>query len=616
MIVGLAGHVDHGKSALVEALTGRRMDPLAEERRRGITLDLHVADLALPDGRRIGLVDVPGHEDLVRTMVAGASGIDAALLVIAADEGIMPQTAEHLLVLEQLGVAQGVPILSKADLVEPDWLDLVRDDVARRLAASSVRWQPPLAASARTGQGLEAVRAALAALAAALPERTAGDLFRLPVDRHFSVAGTGTVAAGTAWSGTVAVGEAVRLLPDGREVRVRSVERHGEALERSAPGARIALGLHGVHRDEVPRGTAIVGAGEPWRPAARIDVELRLDASAARPLARRARVRVLHGTREVLARVSIGSPLAPGQAAACRLHLEAPLVARGGDRFVVRSYSPVRTIGGGVVLDPDPPARRAGDPAALLAASDPADRLLALAARRRDGLLIEEVPLVLGVPPVAAAEIVARATALLRLGDRLLPRARLEQAEADALARVAAHHVAAPAEAGVPLEELRRALRAPGWLAEAAIGRLVERRQLRVADGRAARKDFVAKPGASPEDVRRLVAEIAAAGLAPPSVAELRAAHPRVEVWTALQVAAKAGELVAVERERFFAAAAVEGFLALVRDVGRASGDVSPAELRERTGLSRKFLIPLLEWSDRQGVTIRQGEGRRLRVRA
>src|SRR5690242_3253810 len=236
MIIGTAGHIDHGKSALLAALTGRHMDRLAEERRRGITIDLNFAPLELGGGIVAGVVDVPGHEDFVRTMVAGASGFDVALLIIAADEGIMPQTEEHLAILEQLGIRSGVPVVTKADLVEPDWLDLVVAEVAQRLARSSVAFDPPVAASAVTGQGLEELRGRLLQHASSLGPRSRDDGFRLPIDRAFSVAGVGTVVTGTAWSGSVAVGDAVRLVPGEREGRVRSLESHGRPVERTEPG--------------------------------------------------------------------------------------------------------------------------------------------------------------------------------------------------------------------------------------------------------------------------------------------------------------------------------------------------------------------------------------------
>ncbi|HEX5633224.1 MAG TPA: selenocysteine-specific translation elongation factor, partial [Gemmatimonadales bacterium] len=324
MIVGTAGHIDHGKSALVAALTGRGMDRLAEEQRRGITIELGFAPLPLGDGLMAGVVDVPGHEDFVRTMVAGASGIDVALLVVAADDGIMPQTEEHLMVLEQLRVRRGIPVITKADVAEPEWVELLAEEVAARLRSSPVRFEPPIPVSVRTGQGLEALRAALAALAREAGPRAEADLFRLPVDRAFSVAGAGTVVTGTAWSGSVGVGERVLVLPLGREARVRSLESFGVARERTVPGARVALGLVGLDREEAERGITLVSPDAGWMPTTRLDALLELGPGVP-ALRDRSRVRVHLGTASALARVALDAPLDDGRIVA-RLHLETPLV--------------------------------------------------------------------------------------------------------------------------------------------------------------------------------------------------------------------------------------------------------------------------------------------------
>ena len=393
MIIGMAGHVDHGKSALVTALTGRPMDRLAEERRRGITIDLNFASLELAPGVVAGIIDVPGHEDFVRTMVAGASGIDAAILVVAADEGIMPQTREHLRVLEQLRVPAGVTVLTKADVVDPDWLELVKAEVKEWLAGSVVSFGEPMVTSAKTGEGVEALRARLGELALTSRMREVHDLFRMPVDRVFTVAGTGTVVTGTAISGSVAVGDEVVLQPSGREARVRSIESYGRSLERSMPGARTAVALSGVERDDIARGDVLVLAAEPWEATTRIDAEVTL-ATDATALADRSRVRVHHGTAEVMARLRLDTALQPGQGAVIRLTLESPLLARGNDRLVLRSYSPMTVIGGGRILDPLPGSRRHAP--AGLDSSDPAARLEALVERRRAGVELRLTPGVAG----------------------------------------------------------------------------------------------------------------------------------------------------------------------------------------------------------------------------
>ncbi|MBL8977850.1 MAG: selenocysteine-specific translation elongation factor, partial [Gemmatimonadetes bacterium] len=272
VIIGTAGHIDHGKSALVEALTGRAMDPLAEERRRGITLDLHFAPYRLPDGSMLGVVDVPGHEDLIRSMSAGAAGMDLVLLVVAADEGIMPQTREHLAVLEQLGVPAGIPVLTKADLAEPAWLELVREEVAGWLAGSSVRFTAPLAVSARSGAGLDALREAIAGAVRAGGGRGApADLARLPIDRAFTLAGAGTVVTGSSWSGSFSIGDQVRILPAGITARIRSLEEHGTPVEASRPGQRLAVGLAGVEVSAVRRGETLVHDAAAWEAATVLD---------------------------------------------------------------------------------------------------------------------------------------------------------------------------------------------------------------------------------------------------------------------------------------------------------------------------------------------------------
>src|SRR5205807_3150615 len=301
-VIGTAGHIDHGKTALVKALTGVDTDRWEEEKRRGITIDLGFAPLPLGDHVQASVVDVPGHEGFVRNMLAGATGIDVALLVIAADEGFMPHTEEHLAIVELLGVRRGIPVITKRDLVDGEWLELVRSEVSTRLGASRVRWDDALATSVVTGEGLPELREALRRVARDLVERPADDLFRLPIDRVFAVAGAGTVVTGSTWSGSVAVGDAVRLLPLGREARVRSIEVHGQTAERAVPGRRTALALVGVDKHELARGhVAVTGAG--WQATTLIDVAAELLPTARRPLASRTRVRVHLGTAEVLARV-------------------------------------------------------------------------------------------------------------------------------------------------------------------------------------------------------------------------------------------------------------------------------------------------------------------------
>ncbi|HEX5963017.1 MAG TPA: selenocysteine-specific translation elongation factor, partial [Gemmatimonadales bacterium] len=343
MIIGAAGHIDHGKSALISALTGRPMDRLPEERRREITIELNFAALDLGHGRTAGVVDVPGHEDFIRTMVAGASGIDLVLLVVAADEGIMPQTEEHLAILEQLEVPAGIPVITKADLADPEWLQLVIAEVWERLAGSSIRFEAPIAVSAKSGEGVDTLRGRLRELATRPRPKPLADAFRMPIDRVFSLSGVGTVVTGTAWSGRIRIGDPVLALPAGLRGRVRSLESYGQAVDRSEPQARTAVGIAGIERSAIGRGDVLVTDELTWMAASALDVEIALLPSAARPLKSRTRVRLHLGTSEVMARVLPRAPIEPGGNGIARLSLEKPLVARAEDRFVLRSYSPVTT---------------------------------------------------------------------------------------------------------------------------------------------------------------------------------------------------------------------------------------------------------------------------------
>ena len=607
MIIGTAGHIDHGKSALVTALTGRPMDRLAEERRRGITIDLGFAPLEL-DGLTAGVVDVPGHEDFVRTMVAGASGVDLALLVIAADEGIMPQTEEHLAILEQLAIPAAVPVVTKCDLVESDWLELVIGALQERLHQSPVRFAPPHAVSAATGQGLDRLRGTLAEHARQLAARPADDLFRLPVDRAFSVAGVGTVVTGTAWSGSVAVGDRIRLLPGSGEGRVRSIESHGRALQRSAPGARIALGLAGLDRGRVQRGEVAVAAEAPWEATERLDVLIAVLPSARTPAAR-TRVRLHLGTAETMARVAPRPPLPDGRIPA-RLRLETPIVARGGDRFVLRSYSPVTTIGGGIVLDPDPPVRTGAWSDRLFAAS-PDERLAALVSRRLHGVPTASLPVLTGLRPAAAEQAAGAVQDLRQVGDRWLRRGLVESLGGRGLTSLAEHHQRNPADEGMPLETLRRSLGCPDWLSVAVVDALRGDGKIELHHHRARLAGFAPRVAGGEAELVRVVELLRRAGLAPPTVSELERETGRRDIGAVLRVAASRGQVEAVEPDRYYEGGALLRFEEAVRELGRA-GDIQPAALRDRLGISRKFLIPLLEWADGRGLTVRSGAGRRL----
>ncbi len=614
-VVGTAGHIDHGKTALVKALTGVDTDRWEEEKRRGITIDLGFAPLPLANGIQASVVDVPGHEGFVKNMLAGATGIDVALLVIAADEGIMPQTEEHLAIVELLGVRRGIPVLTKRDLVDAEWLGMVRTEVAERLSRSRVRWHAPLAVSALSGEGLDELRTALVAIAADLADRPVDDLFRLPIDRVFALAGAGTVVTGSTWSGTVKAGATVRLLPLDREVRVRSIEVHGEETDRAAPGRRTALG---VAKEELERGhVALTGAG--WAPTTALDVALELLPSVRKPLAARTRIRVHLGTAEVLARVAQVRSIAPGESGVARLLLERPIVARGRDRFVIRSFSPVTTIGGGVVLDPFPPPRPRVSERGLTAGQPPSERLARLVEEAGlVGVRIADLPVRLGILPAEVPSTIAAAGKGVLPVDDILVARRAVSGEVERLGKaVAAHHEEHPLDPGLSLQSLRAAVNAPAPVLDVLIEHGMKKQAFeRTEDGAAVRKPgWKAALRARAGDAGgRLAQRLAEAKWQLPTVAELQKELGDPTVPALLAHLAREGSVERVDQERYALKQALDDFRRAVEDTLRELGAATPAQFRDRLGLTRKYLIPLLEWADRRGITSRKGDTRVLRA--
>ena len=617
-VIGTAGHIDHGKTALVKALTGVDTDRWEEEKRRGITIDLGFAPLPLDDQVQASVVDVPGHEGFVRNMLAGATGIDVALLVVAADEGIMPQTEEHLAIVELLGVPRGIPVITKRDLVEPEWLDMVGAEVSERLKTSRVRWEDPVTTSAVTGEGLDGLRSALRQVAEDLIERPAADLFRLPIDRVFAVAGAGTVVTGSTWSGTVAVGDAVRLLPLEREARVRSIEVHGQAADRAVPGRRTALALVGVDKSELARGhVAVTGAG--WRATTMLDAAVELLPAARKPIASRTRLRVHLGTAEVLARVVQVRSIGPGERGLARLILETPLVARGGDRFVLRSFSPVTTIGGGVVLDPFPTPRPRLRQRRLAADQPTVERLRLVALEAGlAGVPLASLSVRLGFLPERVPAVIAATTDLLTAGDTVVAlgvvtteAARL----ADVLRR---YHEEHPLDPGMSLQALRAAAGAPAPPAavvdavlEVGTGGREGKAKLEIVGSVARLAGWRPAFDARTSDLREtLTRRLVEARWQVPTLGELEREFPGAPLRALLAHLAREGAAEQIDQERYAARQALDAFRTSLEAALVELGQATPAELRDRFGLTRKYLIPLLEWADRRGITRRAGDAR------
>ncbi len=617
-VVGTAGHIDHGKTALVKALTGVDTDRWEEEKRRGITIDLGFAPLPLPGGLQASVVDVPGHEGFVKNMLAGATGIDVALLIIAADEGIMPQTEEHLAIVELLGVRRGIPVLAKRDLVDDEWLALVRTEVAQRLSRSRIRWTEPVAVSALKAEGLEDLKKALVEVVEDLQARPEDDLFRLPIDRVFALPGAGTVVTGSTWSGTVGAGDTVRLLPLDREVRVRSIQVHSEDAARAGPGRRTALALVGVDKVELERGhVAVTGSG--WAATSTLDVSLELLPAMRKPLAVRTRIRVHLGTAEVLGRVAQVREIAPGQTGLARLLLERPIVARGGDRFVIRSFSPVTTIGGGVVLDPYPPKRPRVSERGLATAQPHAERLARFVDEARlTGVRISVLPVRLGIRPSdVSGTIAAAGKGVLSVGDVLVARRAIADEIERLTMQLAAHHEQRPLDPGLSLQSLRAGVNAPAEVLDLLVEHGVRKQAWEFAEGGA----FVRKPGwqaalreRAGDAGGRLAQRLAEARWQLPTVAELQREFSDPSVPALLAHLAREGSVERVDQERYALKQALEEFRRAVEETLRELGAATPAQFRDRLGLTRKYLIPLLEWADRRGITSRRGDTRVLRA--
>ena len=616
-VIGTAGHIDHGKTALVKALTGVDTDRWEEEKRRGITIDLGFAPIDLPGDVQASVVDVPGHEGFVKNMLAGATGIDVALLVIAADESIMPQTEEHLAILELLGVPRGIPVLTKSDLADAEWLGLVRAEVAERLSRSSVRWRAPIAVSAMKGEGLEVLKKAVVEAVEDLPERHTDDHFRLPIDRVFALPGAGTVVTGSTWSGTLAAGDSVRLLPLDRDTRVRSIEVHGQETQVAGPGRRTALALVGVAREELERGhVAVTGSG--WSSTTTLDVSLQVLPAVRKPLAVRTRIRVHLGTAEVLGRIAQVPAIAPGQTGLARLLLEKPIVARGGDRFVIRSFSPVTTIGGGVVLDPFPPKRPRVSERGFALGQPPAERLGRFVEEAGlAGVAIAGIPVRLGLLPGEVGKAIDTAgKGVVSVGGRLVAR-RAIAAEVDRRAvAVAEYHEAHPLDAGLSLQALRASVTAPSLVHDVIIDFGVKKQAFELAEGGA----VVRKPGwqaamrtRAGDAGGRIAQRLADARWQLPTVSELQRELEDPSVPALLAHLAREGAVERVDQERYALKQSLEDFRRAVEETLRELGSATPAQFRDRLGLTRKYLIPLLEWADRRGITSRRGDTRVLR---
>ncbi len=621
LTIATAGHIDHGKSTLVQALTGINPDRLKEEQARGISIELGFAHTRVGD-TTLSFVDVPGHERFVRTMLAGIGGIDAVLLVVAADESVMPQTREHLAICRLLDVPAGVVALSRCDLADETMRTVAADDVRDLLAGTPLAEAPIVPVSARTGEGLDALRAALVACTPRARERDAPA--RLPIDRVFTVKGFGTVVTGTLWSGTIAADHPLRLEPAGRDVRVRGVQVHGAAVTVAGPGQRAAVNLAGVAVDDVQRGDVLVGPGAVLV-SRRLAVHVTmLDDAAA--LQHGARIHVHLGTAAAIGRVIL--PLAsttqarrrlePGQRGLALLRLEAPLPVRRGDRLVLRSYSPVTTVGGALVVDPLPSAR-ASALTALVDITD-ADAATWLQARLDEagtlGVPDDDVAPRCGLAPAEARAVVGglRATGLaVSIAGVWIATAHLEAIRARLLEAIDQAQATDPIAGGIPRATLRT-LRARRWRPEVVdhvLARLIEEGVV-TGDERLSRAAVA--PAARDEADARVLDALASAGLRGLTLGDLEASMAGLDRKALSAVLGRLTKSRDVERvgDLYVAAGPMRDLVADLRATvgGQASALFDVGWFKERYGLTRRTAIPLLEWLDRARVTRRQGDAR------
>ncbi|NMA91728.1 MAG: selenocysteine-specific translation elongation factor [Firmicutes bacterium] len=627
LIIGTAGHVDHGKSVLIKALTGIDTDRLQEEKRRGISIDLGFASFSLPGGRLAGVVDVPGHERFIHNMLAGAGGMDLVLLVVDATEGVMPQTREHLQILELLNIHRGIVVITKIDLVETEWLELVKEELREELSGTFLKKAPLQPVSAITGEGIAGLKQLIDRVTDEIPARDREAPFRMPLDRSFSSPGFGTIVTGTLIQGMIRVGDKVDLIPPGITVRVRNLQVHGTDRPEALAGQRVALNLTGLERREALRGAVVCAPGY-YRPTSRVDVVLRLLNDSLRPIKNMDPVHFYSGTARVVARLFLldRDQLAPGEKGFAQCRLERPLVMERRDRFIIRSYSPVTTIGGGAVLDPFPGRHRrlcpavikqlAGLEQGLEGKEDPGylylqlDRLkMANFDRLKEATRLSANSL---EAVLREGEIAGR---VIKVGDSYIGSGtysrwvRLMMSELD---RFHGEHPLLPGISRAHLKGMLPSSISPREF-DALLEILVNREEVAVQGEWVARRNF--SPRLSPGDrekVERVTAIYSRAGWSPPPLQET-IQEAGIEVARREEFAAYllfSEQLVKITEELYFHADTYREALAALRQHFKTAPTLTLAQFRDITGSSRKIIQPLLEHFDQRKVTRRVGDHR------
>ena len=633
-IIGTAGHIDHGKTALIKSLTGQDTDRLQEEKERGISIDLGFAWMALPDGRRTGVVDVPGHERFIRNMLAGAHGIDLVLFAVAADDGVMPQTEEHLDIIHLLGASRGIFVITKADLADGRRIAEVREEIAILADGTALEGAPVIAVSVVSGAGLDDLRAEIARQLADFDRGDAEGFFRLPIDRVFTMKGHGTVVTGTASGSKVGVSDRLVIIPGGDAVRVRSIQVHNSAVESASAGQRVALNLSGAERLELRRGMTLCDERID-RAATRVDARLEIRPSAKRPVKNHQRVRVFLATVETQARVAMieGAEIAPKQSALVQLILDEPIAALKGDRFVIRDETNERTLGGGIVINPfGRISRRPIDwyrqnleAAARPFESSAVEAMLDL----QDGFALPftRIAPLLNLPDEAVAGVL-RDPRFISIGagddESFTTLHRWEVMKQRVVDIVTAYHREHPLEPGVELEELRSNL--PQAISPREFRPIIERMSgeagLVREDSRIRLKSHRVQLTSAEDDLRARIERILdEASVQPPELKQLaeqlNVPHSDIaRLRTLLAAMEREQRVTRVTAELYFSRAALDSAKRQLIERLKRDGIITAAVYRDVLGASRKFAIALLDYFDHTGVTLRTGDERKLRAPA
>ena len=636
IILGTAGHVDHGKTSLIRALTGIETDRLKEEKKRGITIELGFAHLDLPCGHRLGIVDVPGHEKFIRNMVAGAAGMDMVAFIIAADEGIMPQTVEHFDICKLLGVKDGLIILTKKDMVEPEWLEMVEEEVREFFQDSFLEEAPIIAVSSTTGEGIEKVKQCLNKKVEGIDFHEEFGPFRLAVDRVFSMKGFGTVITGTSLSGRIKIGDELMFYPKEVKARIRGIQVHGNDVEMVEAGRRTAINLQSIEKEEINRGDMAATPGS-MTPSIRLDCRLHYLAGSEKELTNRTQVRVHVGTREILGRVSLMETdvIMPGSDANVQLLLQEPVAVWPGDRYVIRSYSPIRTIGGGIVYNNAPRKRKRtaqrdrarNTEIFTLYGSGTAEEkmLLFLEESGFSGIIADELATRLGVfgkkltkllqQPISSGSIVVVESD----SRRLLAATVLKKLTATILRLLADYHQNNPLKSGLVKEEVRSQLKpqVDSKLFNYALNFLTKKGKIIQEEAEVRLAGHEVTLQVDEEAMREQISSLyLQAGLKPPNFKDVLAKFgefPEAQIRQVINLLARDGQIIKINEALYFHSSALKKLQEQVVAFIKKEGEIDAPRFKNMTGLTRKFSIPLLEYFDKIKLTIRIDDKRVLR---